>query len=205
MKNSTIRSAQEPMIVKYQESLHNGIQSLVLSRYAIGYILRGTKYIYDGDKRQTLSPRRGLLPGHRASLHRKHPRRRAPLEEVLFTTPPDDLQRILMHLNITYGLNISNEHSCEKCRNRPHVAMPAWNALRNFFINTNAYLRDEEGLPDETGESIKMTELIYLIASHEDCCIKSRLLSNIDTARRASNRPSTTISSRMSRSRSSHA
>lgn len=63
--------------------------------------------------------------------------------------------------------------------------MPAWNALRNFFINTNAYLRDEEGLPDETGESIKMTELIYLIASHEDCCIKSRLLSNIDTARKS--------------------
>ena len=43
------------MIVKYVEALHNGIQSQVLSRYAIGYILRGTKYIYDGDKRQTLS------------------------------------------------------------------------------------------------------------------------------------------------------
>ena len=43
------------MIVKYVETLHNGIQSQVLSRYAIGYILRGTKYIYDGDKRQTLS------------------------------------------------------------------------------------------------------------------------------------------------------
>lgn len=43
------------MIVKYVEALHNGIQSQALSRYAIGYILRGTKYIYDGDKRQTLS------------------------------------------------------------------------------------------------------------------------------------------------------
>ena len=43
-------SVQQPMIVKYVESLHNGIQSQALSRYAIGYILRGTKYIYDGDK-----------------------------------------------------------------------------------------------------------------------------------------------------------
>lgn len=41
-------SVQQPMIVKYVESLHNGIQSQALSRYAIGYILRGTKYIYDG-------------------------------------------------------------------------------------------------------------------------------------------------------------
>ena len=55
MKNSMNSSVQQPMIVKYVESLHNGIQSQALSRYAIGYILRGTKYIYDGDKRQTLS------------------------------------------------------------------------------------------------------------------------------------------------------
>ena len=51
MKNSLNSSAQQPMIVKYVEALHNGIQSQALSRYAIGYILRGTKYIYEGDKR----------------------------------------------------------------------------------------------------------------------------------------------------------
>lgn len=39
MKNSMNSSAQQPMIVKYLESLHNGIQSQILSRYAIGYIL----------------------------------------------------------------------------------------------------------------------------------------------------------------------
>lgn len=43
------------MIVKYVETLHSGIQSQSLSRYAIGYVVRGTKNIYDGDKRQTLS------------------------------------------------------------------------------------------------------------------------------------------------------
>ena len=55
MKNSLNSSAQQPMIVKYVEALHTGIQSQALSRYAIGYILRGTKYIYEGDKRQTLT------------------------------------------------------------------------------------------------------------------------------------------------------
>ena len=45
LKNSLNSSAQQPMIVKYVEALHNGIQSQALSRYAIGYILRGTKYI----------------------------------------------------------------------------------------------------------------------------------------------------------------
>ena len=61
--------------------------------------------------------------------------------------------------------------------------MPAWNSIRNFFVNTNNYLRDEDFHRDETAENIKMTELIYLIASHEDCCIKSKLLSNVDAAK----------------------
>lgn len=61
--------------------------------------------------------------------------------------------------------------------------MPAWGSIRNFFTNANNYLRDEDFHHDETAENIKMTELIYLIASHEDCCIKSKLLSNVDAAK----------------------
>ena len=174
MKNSMNSSVQQPMIVKYVESLHNGIQSQALSRYAIGYILRGTKYIYDGDKRQTLSRGDVFYLGIGHHYIENFPEGGPPFEQVLFYYTHGDLQRILMHLNITYGLNISNEHSCENCRNRSHVAMPAWNSLRNFFINTNNYLRDEDFRHDETAENIKMTELIYLLASHEDCCIKSK-------------------------------
>lgn len=155
-------SVQQPMIVKYVESLHNGIQSQALSRYAIGYILRGTKYIYDGDKRQTLSRGDVFYLGIGHHYIENFPEGGQPFEQVLFYYTPGDLQRILMHLNITYGLNISNEHSCENCRNRSHVTMPAWNSLRNFFINTNNYLRDEDFRHDETAENIKMTELIYL-------------------------------------------
>ena len=183
MKNSLNSSAQQPMIVKYVEALHNGIQSQALSRYAIGYILRGTKYIYDGDKRQTLTRGDVFYLGIGHHYIENFPENGQPFEQVLFYYTPADLQRILLHLNITYGLNISNEHSCENCRNRSHVTMPAWNSLRNFFINTNNYLRDEDFRHDETAENIKMTELIYLIASHEDCCIKSKLLSNVDAAK----------------------
>ena len=41
-------SVQQPMIVKYVESLHNGIRTQVLSRYAIGYILRAEKAAWNG-------------------------------------------------------------------------------------------------------------------------------------------------------------
>ena len=183
MKNSMNSSAQQPMIVKYVETLHTGIQSQSLSRYAIGYILRGTMYVYDGDKRRKFT--RGdifyLGIGHHYIEH--FPENGQPFEQILVYYTPSDLQRILLHLNITYGLNISNSHSCENCNNRMHVVMPAWSAVRNFFSNINSYLRDEDFHHDETAENIKMTELIYLIASHEDCCIKSKLLSNVDAAK----------------------
>lgn len=183
MKNTMPTELQQPMIVKYVETLHNGIQTMSLSRYAIGYVIRGTKHIYQGDKRQTLGKGDVFYMSVGHHYVENCPENGQPFEQVVFYYTPADLQRILMHLNITYGLHISNEHSCENCRNRPYVAVPAWNTLRNFFVNTNNYLRDEDFRHDETAENIKMTELIYLIASHEDCCLKSKLLSNVDSAK----------------------
>ena len=45
---------EEPMIVKYVERDATGIVTIQLSRYAIGYVMRGTLYIYDGDKRRAV-------------------------------------------------------------------------------------------------------------------------------------------------------
>ena len=79
------------MIVKYVETLHNGIQSQVLSRYAIGYILRGTKYIYDGDKRQTLSRGDVFYLGIGHHYIENFPEGGQPFEQVLFYYTPADL------------------------------------------------------------------------------------------------------------------
>jgi len=106
-----------------------------------------------------------------------------PFEQILVYYTPAELQRILMHLNITYGMDITNEHHCSECASHSYVAMTGWSSVRNFFVNTNNYLRDEHFRHDETVENIKMTELIYMIVSHEDSCLKSKILSNIDTAK----------------------
>ncbi len=181
--NTAAVAAQQPMIVKYVEPHHSGIRPLVLTRCAIGYILRGTKYIYDGDRRQELHRSDIFYLGIGHHYVENCPESSQPFEQVMFYYTPTDLERILMHLGITYGLNITNNHSCPKCRNRTHVAMPAWNILRGFFQSTNNYLLGDDFHHDETAENIKMTELIYHIASHEDCCLKSKLLGNVDSAR----------------------
>ena len=163
------------MIVKYVETLHNGIRTQVLSRYAIGYILRGTKSIYDGDKPDTFARRR-VLPGHRTPLHRELPEGEASRSSRCSLLTPADLQRILMHLNITYGLeHFERNVRAKNCRNRSQVAMPAWNAAAQPFSSTRTTIcATRTSATTKTAENIKMTELIYLLASHEDCCIKEQ-------------------------------
>ena len=185
MKSNTnaTPSAEQPMIVKYVETTRNGIQSQTLARYAIGYVLRGTKYIYDGDKREIVNRGDVFYMGVGRHYVEHIPESGQPFEQIMLYYTPADLQRILLHLNITYGLNISNDHLCERCNGHAHVAMPAWNLLRAFFANTNNYLHEAEFHRDETAENIKMTELIYEIVSHEECCLKSKVLNNADTAK----------------------
>lgn len=182
-KPSSNLSVSLPMIVKYVETSHNGIQSQNLTRYAIGYVLRGTKYIYDGDQRTGIGKGQIFFLGIGHHYIEDVPEKGQPFEQIMIYYRPDELQRILMHLNITYGLGIHTEHYCERCMGRKFVGTPGWPRIRTFFTNLNGYLRDEQFRHDDAAENIKMTELIYLITSHEDSCIKSKILSNVDAAK----------------------
>lgn len=183
MKNTISTPAQQPMVVKYSDAHHNGIKSQVLSRYAIGYILRGTMYVYEGDKCQVLSRGEVFYLGIGHHYIETIPENGLSFEAIYVYYTPADLQRILLHLNINYKQDITNNHSCESCHNRPYVSAPAWSSIRNYFTNINNCMRDEDFRRDETAENIRMTELIYLLVSHEDCCLKNRLLSNVDAAK----------------------
>lgn len=171
----------QPMVVKYVETQPSGVRSLTLSRYAIGYIVHGTKYIHTGDKRKSLT--RGDIFYLGIGLHytEELPDADHPFEQIVFYYTPDELQRILLHLNITYRLNVSNNHLCSECRSRSEVTMPAWPAIRGIFLGAGNYLRDEGCLNDPAACNFKMTELIYHIVSHEDCCLKSKVLGSIDS------------------------
>lgn len=172
-----------PMIVKYVENANNGVRSQNLSRYAIGYVLRGTKYIYDGDQRVCLSRGDVFYLGIGHHYTEDVPEKGQPFEQILVYYTPAELQRILMNLNVTYGLDVANDHRCPECSSHAYVIVPGWNSIRNFFVNTNNYLRDDQSHHNRTAENIKMTELIYDIISHDDGCLKSKILSNIDVSK----------------------
>ncbi|MCH5330887.1 MAG: helix-turn-helix transcriptional regulator [Alistipes sp.] len=170
-----------PKIVKYVEASRSGIESVTLSRCAIGYILHGTKNIYYGDKRYRISRGEIFYLGVGRHYIENMADDDKEFEQIIFYYTPSELQQIMSQLNITYGVSVSNGHSCEVCSSRQHVSMPATNAMKSFFQSCSCYLRNDF-FSSDVAENIKMTELIYMLVSCEDCCLKSKLLSNMDVA-----------------------
>lgn len=175
--------SEQPLIEKYVVSSHNEIQTHNLSRCAIGYILYGEKYIYYGDKCYKFSKGDLFFLGMGCHYIKDTPEEQHPYEQIIVYYSAAELQRIVLNLNFVYQLTITNAHQCEKCRTLNHAVMPGWNAIHNLFTQINTCLRDELFQKDRIVENIKITELLYLVANHEDCCLKNKLLSNVDIAR----------------------
>lgn len=173
-------SLTQPTVVKYVEQATSGVRSQYYARNAVGYVVQGTKYIHSGDQRQVLHKGDIFYLGIGLHYTEELPDGDRPFEQIVFYYNPDQLQRILLHLNITYRLNISNNHHCPTCRTSSEVIMPAWPALRGIFLGAAQYLQGESRL-DPAAENFKMTELVYHIVSHEDCCLKSKILGSMDT------------------------
>lgn len=179
--DKSITKHTQPKIVKYVEASRSGIEPVTLSRCAVGYILHGTKNVYYGDKCCRIARGEIFYLGVGRHYVENIADDDNQFEQITFYYTPAELQNIMSQLNISYGVEISNSHSCEEC-SQQHVSMPATNTMKSFFQSCNCYLRNDF-FSSDVAENIKMTELIYMLISCEDCCMKSKLMSNMDVAR----------------------
>lgn len=177
----TVRESQ-PTIVRYVEAVNSGIKSYNLSRCAIGFVLRGSKHIHYDDTNYVISRGDIFFLGVGTHYIENIPEADKPFEQVVFYYSASLIQRILLHLSVNYSLNITNSHRCEQCTRLNHIATAASYGMRSFFSYVVSDLRDERFVSDETVENIKMTELIYLIISHSEGCLKSKVLHHSDSA-----------------------
>ena len=169
-------------IARYVESNYAGIQLMQLSRIAIGYVQRGEKHIYYGDSRYVVQRGGIFYLGIGNHYIENQPEDGKGFEQIVVYYTPQQIQRILLQLNMSFALNITSSHSCEACSRLNHVAMPATSILRNYFTHLSSDLHDENFVQDPTAENIKMTELIYSIISMPESCLRSKVLSNADSA-----------------------
>ena len=169
-------------VVKFTETANCGIRSVMLSRMAVCYLLKGRKYIYCGDICTEINEGNVFILD--AGLHYEE-NTVSPggiFEQITFYLSPETLQQILLSLSTAYGLDYSNNHTCDKCRTQNFVAEEASPALRDFFNSVNQSFRQSGFLHNDICQRIKLNELVYLILAGEDNCLKSKVLTNADAA-----------------------
>lgn len=173
-----------PTIVRLADNTNNGIEAVTLSRYAIGYILRGSATIHNGDKCFRMSRGDVFYLGLGNHYIRRMSENGQSFEAVMIYYTSDDLRRALTILSTSYDLTVSNSHSCDRCRTTNFISMPAWDDLRAAFENADSILTNKQRC--ERGyivENMRIFEIFSEIAAYTDCCLKSKFLGTIDMAK----------------------
>jgi len=180
MLNKTDITKGQPILAKYSQLYRNGVQSIALHRNAIGYVLSGKTFLHYGDEIWEVEKGKVYYLGIGHHYVENIPDNDSPFEQIVFYYDSYELNKILNNLRVNYGHSICNDHACELCERYPDVVYPAWKVLRNFFLSVNNYIKEGVLYEDQTAEKLKLTELIYLIISNKDCCIKNKIIRSID-------------------------
>ena len=183
MIKNFIPTTRQPSIVKYSQPDRIGIQSQMLTRHAIGFVLKGRKLIYYSDAAHQVNPGDMFYLATGRHYMEDIPETERPFEQIVVYFTPEQLSSCLTQLSVNFGLNVSEHHSCENCRGKKHVVFPAWRAMRSFFWALNQYIKDGVLSGDPTPENLKMMELVYMIVSNPSCCIQNKILEHSDILR----------------------
>lgn len=179
--NTSATSAMLSDVVKITEHENSGVRSLSLTRIAIGYVLSGTKYLYCNDYSYPIEEGSVFVLDSGFHYEENIVGSNGRFEQITFYLSAQRLQQVMFGLNINYGLSFSSHHSCSKCIARNFACMMATTPIRNFFVGIDLSLRNSGLLHNDVGQRIKLNELIYLLLSEEDGCIRRKVLRSSDT------------------------
>ena len=173
-------AARQPMVVRTSESRMGGIRSFVATRYALGYILSGYKFIYNGDLRCEITPGDVFFLSKGTHYIEETPDGKKPFEQILFFYTSEQIGRIIAELGVNYNIDTCVHHTCEECMIKDYVVSPGWEALRTFFQAVEKNLRDGFYAQNPTAESLSLTNLVYQIISRPEGCLRTRVLGSTD-------------------------
>jgi AraC-like DNA-binding protein len=146
---------------------------------AIGFVVRGRKLIYHNDSSVVVGE--GDMFWLDAGVHYEENVVEDELfEQIVFYVSPADLQRIIISLNSNYGLSCDSAHQCDACRRNNFVVCRPSVELHDFFVGVNQSFRRSDLRRNKIGSRIKLSELIYLIVSGEDACLRRKIVAGAD-------------------------
>ncbi len=171
---------RQPVIVRSSETRMMGIRSFTATRYVLGYVVSGYKFIYTGDLRSELTPGDIFFLAKGTHYVEEAPDGRKPFEQIMFFYTSEQIGRIIAELGVNYNIDTCIHHTCEECMLREWVISPGWESLRTFFSAVGKDLQDGVYASDPTAESLALTQLVYQIISRPEGCLRTRVLSSTD-------------------------
>ncbi|MFI3292741.1 MAG: helix-turn-helix domain-containing protein [Rikenellaceae bacterium] len=183
MEGNYSNFTSKPSIVRYTSTQNTGIEATVLTRHAIGYVIKGEKFIYDADRHIKVSKGDifylGLGTHHVENIVDQN----STFEQIVFYYSAEELCRVITSFVTLDSLTFTNKHTCPECRLSNRVSMKAPKLLNNFFTTLSTNIANGYFSHDPLAESIKFAELLYLIVSHEDNCLTNKIFGSIDTTK----------------------
>lgn len=181
----SLQDTERPLIEKYAADSRNEIRSCTLSRCAVGYVLRGEKYVYYGDECCRIAAGELFLLEAGAHYVKEAASDEGGCEQILVYYSASDLEQGLLFLGLNYHVPVGDDrdHRCAACARYRHAVVPSWRAAEDYFRNLNDRLADRDFLHDSVAVRLKMTELLYLIVSHGESCLRHKLLDYSDAER----------------------
>ncbi len=171
---------RQPVIVRTSESKMTGIHSFSATRYVLGYVLNGYKFIYTGDLRCEISPGDVFFLSKGTHYIEEVPDGRKPFEQIMFFYTSEQIGRIIAELGVGYNIDTSVHHTCKECMLREYVVSPGWDSLRHFFSAVVKHVRDGFYAQNPPAESLALTSLVYQIISRTEGCLRTCVLGSTD-------------------------
>ncbi len=170
----------ERIVVKYTTSHNTGVEQNRLTRNAIGYVLKGEKYIHNDDRFIRVATGDIFFLGQGSHYVENIPPTSEPFEQIVFYYTPADLQHVIASLT-SVDLSLKRKSDDEDALTNSNAAATTPTKItKNFFISTNAHFEFGGFLQDAESERLKLTELAHLILRHEDNNIKYKLIQSLD-------------------------
>lgn len=167
-------------VARICERENSGIRPLSLSRIAIGYVLSGTKYLHRNDLFHPIDEGDIFILDCGFHYEENTVGENGRYEQIVFYLTAEALQQAICGLSLSYGLSFTSHHNCPRCSSRNFVIAAADAPLASFFVGVDHSLRTTGKLHNDVGQRIKLNELLYLLLSGEDGCVRRRLVRSID-------------------------
>ena len=169
----------QPIAVKLVESENLGIKPLNLTRLSIGMVIHGQKRVYINDECKVINS--GELFIFSPGYHYVENVCETVFEQIVFYLSPQAMKRIMINITASNSIvDYNPHHRCNNCYRREFLTVRPSDILFDFFKSVNQYFKRNDFRENAVTQNIKLAELVFLILSGSNECIKTKVLELLD-------------------------